>query len=80
MKTACTVFSHDEDRLVTSSVPEESSCVGCQAGFALLVFKLMVILTSGIIAILGTLPKHLVKSQQIVSLWAHGQKEEKPTA
>lgn len=40
----------------------------------------MVILTSGIIAILGTLPKHLVKSQQIVSLWAHGQKEEQPTA
>lgn len=32
---------------------------------------------SGITAILGTLPKHLVKSQQIVSLLAHSQKEKK---
>lgn len=59
---------------MTSCFTEEASCVGCQGGFALSVFKLMVIQMSGITAILGTLPKHLIKSQQIVSLWAHSQK------
>ena len=63
---------------MTSSVAEKASCVGCQDGFSLSVFKPIVILTSGITAVLDTLPKHLVKSQQIVSLWAHSQKEKKP--
>lgn len=62
---------------MTSSFIEEASGLGCQHGFALSVFKLMVIPMSGITAILGTLPKHLVKSQQIVSLLAHSQKEKK---
>lgn len=79
----CTFFSHDKDRLVTPSDAEEASCAGCQYGFALSVFKATVIPVSGITAIPGTLPKHLVRSQQIVSLWACSQKEKnktKPTA
>lgn len=62
---------------MTSSVTEEASCLGCQDGFPLSIFKLMVILMSEITAISGTLPKHFVKSQQNVSFWAHNQKEEK---
>lgn len=73
----CTFLSHDKDRLMTSSVTEEASCIGCQDGFPLSVFKLMVILMSEIIAIPGTLPKHFVRSQQNVSFWAHNQKEKK---
>lgn len=52
---------------MTSSVTEEASCLGCQDGFPLSIFKLMVILMSEITAISGTLPKHFVKSQQNVS-------------
>lgn len=62
---------------MTSSVTEEASCLGCQDGFPLSIFKLMVILMSEITAISGTLPKHFVKSQQNVSFWARNQKEEK---
>lgn len=65
------------DRLLTSSVTEEASCVGCQDGFPLSIFKLIVILMSEITEIPGTLPKHFVKSQQNVSFWARNQKEEK---
>lgn len=62
---------------MTSSATEEAFCVGCQDGFPLSIFKPMVILMSEITAIPGALPKHFVKSQQNVSLWAHNQKEEK---
>lgn len=62
---------------MTSSVTEEASCVGCQDTFPLSIFKVMVILMSEIIAIPGRLPKHLVKSQQNESFWAHSQKGEK---
>lgn len=62
---------------MTASVTEETSCVGCQNAFPLSIFKVMVILMSEISAIPGTSPKHLVKSQQNVSFWAHSQKEEK---
>lgn len=68
---------------MTPSVAEEASCAGCRYGFALSVFKVIVIPVSGMAAIPGTLPKHLVRSQQIVSLWACSQKEKnktKPTA
>lgn len=62
---------------MTSSVTEEASCVGCQDAFPLSIFKVRVIRMSEITAIPGRLPKHLVKSQQNVSFWAHNQKGEK---